>query len=115
MLWVCVAACGELAESFAWMVKLAVPETAGVPLIAPVRASESPEGNCPDATLHVYGAVPPLAVRATWYAVFTVPEGRVVVVIASGVGAGALATAMVSERVAVCGEPAESLACTAKE
>lgn len=53
-----------LFASFAWAVKVNVPLAVGVPLMVPLLASVSPAGNAPEATLNVYGPVPPLAVRA---------------------------------------------------
>jgi N-acetylglucosamine-6-phosphate deacetylase len=45
-------------------VKFEVPAAVGVPEIAPVElASVSPAGNVPAVTLHVYGEMPPAAVR----------------------------------------------------
>jgi len=56
--------CGAL-ESVTWNVTSPEYENDGVPLINPVEAfSVSPAGSLPDATLHVYGAVPPVADRA---------------------------------------------------
>ena len=40
-----------------------VPAAVGVPDIVPLWDSESPGGKVPDAILHVYGGVPPAAVR----------------------------------------------------
>jgi hypothetical protein len=40
-----------------------LPAVAGVPLIAPEEASDKPPGRLPDAILHVYGVLPPLAFR----------------------------------------------------
>lgn len=44
-------------------VKEVVPATVGVPEMAPAEVSARPEGNAPDATVQVYGAVPPMAAR----------------------------------------------------
>lgn len=59
-----VAVCGEAAESIACTVKLKVPVVVGVPEIAPVDVFRfNPDGKDPVATIHVYGAVPPVALR----------------------------------------------------
>ena len=107
MLSACVAACGELAESFAVTLKKLVPAVVGVPLIAPELDSVSPAGSAPEAMLHTYGDVPPWAVSVALYAVPAVAPDSEAVVMDNGAGAGA-ATAMVSDRVVVCGEAAES-------
>jgi hypothetical protein len=55
-------------ESFTVNWTLVEPAAAavGVPLRAPVVLSESPAGRVePDATLHVYGLMPPVAVSDT--------------------------------------------------
>lgn len=53
----------RFAESVALTVKLYVPAVVGVPVSAPVLASVKPGGNAPTLTDHVYGGVPPPAVR----------------------------------------------------
>src|SRR4051794_32311498 len=83
----CVA--DKFAESVTLTVKLEVPAVVGVPVIVPFVASVSPAGSDPALTDHVYGAVPPLAVRVCCgYTDPAVPAGRVAVVTTGGVGAG---------------------------
>jgi len=48
--------------------------------MAPVLESVSPAGNCPEATLQVYGEVPPRAVRLAEYVFPFVAPGSAVVV-----------------------------------
>jgi hypothetical protein len=49
--------------SVTWILKLAAPLAAGIPLITPVApASDKPAGNAPVLTTQVYGGVPPPAV-----------------------------------------------------
>jgi hypothetical protein len=55
-----VASCEAL--SVTRTVNAEFPAAAGVPAIAPLELSDNPAGKLPDATLHVYGAVPPPAV-----------------------------------------------------
>ena len=53
-----------LAASCTFAVKLLVPTLVGVPVIAPVLALRfKPAGRVPEIIDHVYGAVPPAAVR----------------------------------------------------
>jgi hypothetical protein len=54
---------GEL-ESATLTAKLNEPDLVGVPLMTPLAARLSPAGNCPEAKLQLYGAVPPDALRA---------------------------------------------------
>ena len=60
-----VAVAGMLCASATMMVKLDVPPAVGVPEIVPVAAlSCNPPGKLlPGATDHVYGLIPPVAVR----------------------------------------------------
>jgi hypothetical protein len=51
------------ALSVAFTVKLAVPAAVGVPDIVPLAARVSPAGSVPPATDHVYGGVPPDALK----------------------------------------------------
>jgi hypothetical protein len=57
------AACpvsGGVEESETCPAKLNWPEAVGVPLISPVELdNDNPDGNAPDTTVKVYGAVPP--------------------------------------------------------
>jgi hypothetical protein len=58
-------------------VKLEVPLLVGVPEIAPVAVPRlSPGGRLPDETDHVYGLVPPVALKVPLYALLTVPPGN---------------------------------------
>jgi hypothetical protein len=67
-------------------VKLKAPAVVGVPEIVPVEALiASPGGNDP-VTLHEYGVWPPVAATACEYETPTVPDGRLVVVMASVTG-----------------------------
>jgi hypothetical protein len=77
---------------------LEVPTIVGVPVIAPVDASnENPAGNVPTATAQAYGVVPPVAANVAEYAELTTPAGNVVVVTESGG-----LTAIENARVVVC-------------
>src|SRR6476646_6264706 len=67
------------AASFACTVNEAVPAAVGVPEIAPAEERVKPAGSAPDARLHVYGVVPPLACTDDEYAVPTVPPESEVV------------------------------------
>ena len=87
MLKSCKAVCAGEPESLACRVKEEVPDTAGVPVRAPVAAARLiPVGSAPALTLHVYGGIPPLAWGFAEYAVPTVPVTRelVVILIADG-------------------------------
>jgi hypothetical protein len=56
--------CGGVEESETCTVKLNWPEAVGVPLITPVVVdNDNPDGNVPDTTLKLYGAVPPVTCR----------------------------------------------------
>src|SRR5690242_12931386 len=66
-------------------VKFDVAAVVGVPVIAPVLpSSERFAGRLPALRLNVYGVLPPVATTDWEYGVPTVPPGRLVVVIASG-------------------------------
>jgi len=54
-----------LPESAAWIVKLKVPALVGVPETVPSDPIDSPPGNAPETTDHVYGWTPPVADNAT--------------------------------------------------
>jgi hypothetical protein len=54
-----------LPESATWMVKEKIPAVVGEPATEPSLLSASPSGSAPETTLHVYGALPPLADSAT--------------------------------------------------
>jgi hypothetical protein len=49
-------------ESVTWKVTLKAPATVGVPDSIPALLKVSPWGSVPEATLHLYGGTPPLAV-----------------------------------------------------
>jgi hypothetical protein len=73
-------------------VKLYVPLVEGVPEMMPVVAARvSPAGRLPEVIDQVYAGVPPVAVMVLEYAVFTVPETRVALIVRVG-GAGAATT-----------------------
>jgi hypothetical protein len=48
-------------ESVTLTVKVDEPDAVGVPEIVPEADKVNPAGNDPELTLHVYGAVPPVA------------------------------------------------------
>ncbi|MEO7651069.1 MAG: hypothetical protein ABIZ80_11425, partial [Bryobacteraceae bacterium] len=54
-------------------VKLKLPAVVGVPVMEPFAPSDNPAGAEPD---HVYGGVPPAAVRVCEYGEPTVPPGK---------------------------------------
>ena len=93
-----VAVCAGEPESVAFTVKLAVPAVVGIPLIAPVLAFRaSPAGNAPEVMLQVTAPVPPVEASAPLYALFTKPLGKVVVLIASVVGATTIVSSFVDD------------------
>ena len=63
-----VAVAGVDSESVTSTVKLTLPEAVGVPLMVPPLESESPAGSDPEARLHLYGDVPPVADSVAEYA-----------------------------------------------
>ena len=74
--------------SVAVIVNVNVPEEVGVPLrvadCGPPELSASPGGEVPLVTAKETGGTPPLLVMLALYALFAVPLGKEVVVIASG-------------------------------
>lgn len=64
------------AESSSSAVKVRVPAEAGVPLMTPLEARESPVGSDPPIRNQVYGGVPPDPDNVCEYAEPTVPRGR---------------------------------------
>ena len=60
------------------------PAAVGVPVTTPFEDSCRPAGSDPDAIDQVYGAVPPVALRVSWYGAVTWPAGIFAVAIASG-------------------------------
>ena len=74
--------------SVAVIVNVNVPAVVGVPLMVadcgPLDANVSPGGEVPLVTAKETGAIPPALVMPVLYAVFAVPLGRTLVVIASG-------------------------------
>src|SRR5436853_7886014 len=62
-----MAACAGSAVSFAMATKLNGPDCVGVPDRTPAEESVTPEGSAPDATVHAYGAKPPIAPRLAVY------------------------------------------------
>jgi len=65
-------------------VKLYDPTVVGVPVSAPALESASPGGSGPVVTDHVYGGVPPVALKLWEYATPGVPPGSVVEVVIVG-------------------------------
>jgi hypothetical protein len=57
----------EVPEAEFWSVtftpKLKLPAVVGVPKICPEAAIDNPGGNCPLASVHAYGGMPPEALR----------------------------------------------------
>jgi hypothetical protein len=94
--------CGVAEESVTVMVKLQLQAVVGVPLSAPLLIRAVPSGK-PLGTVNLYGAVPPVAAMVAEYAVPTVPEGREVVVNASGLAVVTGATAMLNDLLTLCG------------
>jgi hypothetical protein len=76
-------------ESVTFAVKLKEPDAVGVPEIVPLADKPRPAGKAPEATLQLYGVVPPVAASVVEYAVPTCPAGIEVVVICTGVTAAA--------------------------
>jgi hypothetical protein len=100
-----VVVCEGLLESVTCTVMLLEPAVVGVPLITPVvDESDKPAGNVPEASDHVYGWVPFVAVTVALYAFFTEPLGRDVVVIVR-----AEYTVKLKDLVKVCGVASASL------
>jgi hypothetical protein len=54
---------GAVALSETCTVMLAAPAVVGVPEMVPPVLRDSPAGRVPDLSVHVYGAVPPVAER----------------------------------------------------
>jgi hypothetical protein len=80
--------CAWLSASVTVAVKLDVPLVVGVPEITPVLGVKlSPAGRLPEVIDQVYGAVPPLALRAVEKGVPEIPEGSVEDAIASWIAA----------------------------
>jgi hypothetical protein len=59
------------------------PDRVGVPLMLPLPLRDTPSGKLPDSTDHVYGEVPPVALRDAEYAAPTAPPGSEFVLTAS--------------------------------
>jgi hypothetical protein len=76
--------CAGLSVSVTVAVKLDVPLVVGVPEITPVPLARlNPAGRLPEVIAQVYGAAPPLALRAVEKCVPEVPGGSVDDVIAN--------------------------------
>ena len=99
----CVAESGVPAESVTFTVKVELPGAVGVPVMIPPVLSESPTGSDPLDMLHVSGATPPLAVSVAEYAVPTIPEATVEIVIT---GTGLTVIVAVAVLLASCTEVA---------
>ena len=63
-----------------------VPAATGVPVIAPLDASDRPPGSDPWITAKVYGCAPPVAWTVALYPAPTVPSDRLAVVIVGATG-----------------------------
>jgi hypothetical protein len=74
-----VAFCTCEEESVTCTVKLDWAALVGVPLIVPLLVKLRPAGNVPDAIVHEYGLVPPVALSVVEYEVPTVPLGSAAV------------------------------------
>ncbi len=93
--------CCVVLESVAFTVRATVPAVVGVPAtMQPALVSVRPAGNVPAVMVQAYGAVPPVTPMVAVYGTFTVPFGKEVTVILSGIGAAAMMT--VSVPVVVC-------------
>jgi hypothetical protein len=74
-------------EPATWTEKENCPVWVGMPEITPEEAAKlRPPGSWPEATFHVYGAMPPWASRATEYGDLTNAAGMLVVRILSAAG-----------------------------
>ena len=72
-------------EPATWTEKENCPIWVGTPEIIPEEAAKiRPLGSWPEATFHVYGAMPPWAFRVTEYGALTTAAGTLVVRIFSG-------------------------------
>lgn len=58
-----VAFCDGVEESAAFKTKEKLPLWLVVPEMIPATDTDSPGGNCPDASVQEYGEIPPVAVR----------------------------------------------------
>ena len=98
-------------ESVTCTVKFVVPEAVGVPLMTPVEALMArPAGSEPTEIDHVYGVVPPVAVRVCEYATPCWPLGKEVELIESAGAATSIERLVVLE---AAGDP-ESVTLTMK-
>ena len=109
-----VAFCAGAEESVTLAVKEKLPLCVGVPEIAPAAESVNPGGSVPEARLHIYGIVPPVAARVALYTTPTVPEANELVVMLSG-GGGAGATVILSALLTLCAGEEESVTRTVNE
>jgi hypothetical protein len=77
-------------ESVTWTLKLVGPKAVGVPLITPAALMLRPGGNVPDASAHVKGCRPPMAVRVAEYGTLmtAVGSGGVALMIKGPTGMG---------------------------
>src|SRR5215470_9129944 len=98
-------------ESVTCTVKFVVPEAVGVALFTQVEALMArPAGSEPTEIDHVYGVVPPVAVKVCEYATPCWPFDNEPVVIASPAAAIVIESALVFETVG----DSESVTCTVK-
>jgi hypothetical protein len=80
----CLAVCAGVDESVTCTANEEFPACVGVPASWPVDAERfNPVGNEPDATAHVYGAVPPVASNVAEYGVCVFAEGTELLVISN--------------------------------
>jgi hypothetical protein len=70
------ADCAGDSLSVTLTVKLDVPLAVGVPEMTPPLERVSPAGRLPEASDHVYAAVPPVALRVVLYELPTMPAPR---------------------------------------
>ena len=73
-------------ESTTCAANVEIPACDATPLMFPFAASTSPFGSEPDAILHIYGGVPPVAARVAEYGVPT-PAWEIVAVEIASTGA----------------------------
>jgi hypothetical protein len=106
-----VASCTDEEESVTCTVKLDWPALVGVPLIVPPLLKLRPAGKVPDAIVHEYGVLPPVAVIVLEYTVPTVPFGIDAVLITTPFRGFTLTE---KAACAVCGGVDESETCTVK-
>ncbi len=88
----CVADSGVVPESVTFTVKVELPTLVGVPERTPLLDNVIPAGKVPLASVHVNGAVPPVALNCTLYGVPITPGDTDVLAI-TGAGSSEISTA----------------------